>query len=183
MTDKSNPYELPTEFVPIDIEAGRFENHDEFVEGSTTAGVRPALWSFKDAMEKLESYRDDPKWDGNTRYVSLRGTDSPNSSSIPGMWATIHLLLPGEKIDMHRHTPSSMYFIVKGDGYSTINQYRIDWTTADSFSCPSWSYHEHFNTGDGDVVMWTVQDAPLYLYNRMMLFQPAGKPAGFFHKP
>jgi gentisate 1,2-dioxygenase len=182
MSDNSNPYELPTEFVPVDSEAAAFEDHEQFVKGAVTGRVRPAKWSFKDVIAQLESFRDDPRWDGDTRYISLRGTDSPHSSTIPGMWVTVHLLLPGEKIAMHRHTPSSMYYIIKGDGYSTINEYRIEWTAGDSYSCPSWSYHEHFNTGDGDVLMYTVQDAPLYTYSRMVLFQPAGKPAGFLHK-
>lgn len=182
MPKNGNGYGVPTEFVPVEADAGALENHAEFMAGSATKSVRPAKWSFEEVLERLTEFEKDDRWDGNTRYVSLRGADSPNNSTIPGMWVTVHLLKPGEKITMHRHTPSSCYYIIKGTGYSTINEFRVDWTTGDTFSCPSWSYHEHFNTGEENVLMWTVQDSPLYTYGRMLLFQPAGKEAGFLHK-
>ena len=182
MSTKQGDYGVPTEFVPVKDDAGDLATHKEFMEESATRSIRPAKWSFTEVVDRLNELARDDQWNGDTRYVSLKSTDSPNCSTIPGMWVTVHLLKPGEKISMHRHTPSSCYYIIKGTGYSTVNDYRIDWATGDTFSCPSWSYHEHFNTGDEDVLMWTVQDSPLYTYGRMMLFQPGGKPARFLHK-
>ena len=37
----------------------------------------------------------------------------------------------------HHTTPGSLYYIIQGSGYSTIDQYRIDWEAGDTFSCPS----------------------------------------------
>lgn len=182
MSQKNHVDGVPTEFVPVESDAAALPDHKEFMAASATRSVRPAKWSYADVVERLKELAKDPQWNGDTRYVSLESTDSPNSSTIPGMWVTVHLLKPGEKISMHRHTPSSCYYIIQGTGYSTVNEYRVDWTTGDTFSCPSWSYHEHFNTGSEDVLMWTVQDSPLYTYGRMMLFQPAGKDARFLHK-
>ena len=182
MPTKADDYGVPTEFVPVKNDAGSLATHSEFMKESATRSIRPAKWSFTEVVDRLNELAQDDKWNGDTRYVSLKSTDSPNCSTIPGMWVTVHLLKPGEKISMHRHTPSSCYYIIKGSGYSTVNDYRIDWATGDTFSCPSWSYHEHFNTGDEDVLMWTVQDSPLYTYGRMMLFQPGGKPARYLHK-
>ena len=125
----------------------------------------------QEMLSKLDAMHDDEQWDGNTRYVSLKSTDCDNNSTIPTMWTTVHCLKPGECIDMHRHTPGSMYHIIRGSGYSTINQYRIEWQTGDIFSCPSYSYHEHWNTGEEDVIMLTIQDLPTYAYNRMVSFQ------------
>ena len=174
----------PTEFVPVDPAAGSYQNHHEFMAGAFPPAVRPAHWSMKEAKTRLAEMAESDEWDGNTRYVSLHSTDSPYNSTIPTMWVTIHLLKPGERIDMHRHTPGSMYFIIAGSGYSTIDERRIDWEAGDSFSCPSYSYHEHWNSGPDDVLMYTVQDAPTYAYNRMMAFQPGDRDTiDFLHRP
>ena len=109
--------------------------------------------------------------------------DSDYHSTIPTMWTTIHWLKPGERIDMHRHTPGSLYYIIQGRGYSTIDHYRIEWEAGDTFSCPSHSWHEHWNTGDEVVLMWTVQDLPTYSYNRMVSFQSGDSDEmSFLHK-
>ena len=76
-----------------------------------------------------------------------------------------------EGVDGVLDTPGSLYYIIRGSGYSTIDQYRVDWEAGDTFSCPSYSWHEHWNTGDEVVLMWTVQDLPSYSYNRMVAFQ------------
>ena len=65
-------------------------------------------------------------------------------------------LKPGEYIEMPRHTPESMYHIVSGSGYSTIDRYGIDSEAGDLFSCPSYSYHEHWNTEEENVIMLTI---------------------------
>ena len=161
----------PTEFVPLDESAGDLIDHHEYLAKAFPPGIRPAKWSMKNMMERLSAMAEDDQWDGNTRYVSLRSLDSDYNSTIPTMWVTLHWLKPGECIDMHRHTPGSVYQIVKGRGYSTIDRYRIEWETGDVFSCPSYSYHEHWNTGDEPVIMLTIQDLPTYSYNRMVSFQ------------
>ena len=132
----------PSEFVPVDASAGDLLNHHQYMAGSLPAGIRPAKWSMKAVRAELEAMAEDERWDGNTRYVSLRGRDSDYNSTIPTMWATIHWLKPGERIDMHRHTPGSLYYIIQGSGYSTIDRYRIDWDAGDTFSCPyhAWTY-------------------------------------------
>ena len=53
-------------------------------------------------------------------------------------------------------------------GVNVIRVYRED---GDSFSCPSYSCHEHWNTGDRNVLKYIVQDAPTHAYNRRMAFQ------------
>ena len=53
-------------------------------------------------------------------------------------------------------------------GVNVVSVYRED---GDSFSCPSYSYHEHWNTGDRNVLKYIVQDAPTHAYNRRMAFQ------------
>ena len=74
--------------------------------------------------------------------------------------------------------------VVSGSGYSTIDRYRIDSEAGDLFSCPSYSYHEHWNTGEENVIMLTIQDLPSYSYNRMVSFQLGDSDETLFsHEP
>lgn len=174
----------PRSFVPVEAAAGTLIDHHEYFRGAMPASVRPAKWPMKEVIARLRAMALGTEFDGDTRYVTLKSTDSDNNSTIPTMWVTVHLLKPGECIHMHRHTPGSVYYIIEGAGYSTVDRYRIEWVGGDTFSCPSYSYHEHFNTGSEDVLMWTVQDLPTYAYNRMMIFQSAESEAiDFLHKP
>ena len=64
-----------------------------------------------------------------------------------------------------------------------IDHYRIEWEAGDTFSCPSHSWHEHWNTGDEVGLIWTVQDLPTYSYNRMVSFQSGDSDEmSFLHK-
>jgi gentisate 1,2-dioxygenase len=167
----------------VEASAGVLIDHQEYLAGAFPPAVRPAKWAMADVMARLREMAKSSEFDGDTRYVTLKSADSDYNTTIPTMWVTIHLLKPGECIHMHRHTPGSVYYIIAGSGYSTIDKYRVDWVGGDTFSCPSYSYHEHFNTGQEDVFIWTVQDLPTYAYNRMMTFQSAeSETMDFLHK-
>jgi gentisate 1,2-dioxygenase len=173
----------PRSFTPVDPSAGSLIDHHEYFAGAFPAAVRPAKWAMVDVITRLKEMAQGTEFDGDSRYLSLKSTDSDNNFTIPTMWVTIHLLKPGEVIHMHRHTPGSVYYIISGQGHSTVGTHRVDWLGGDTFSCPSYSYHEHFNTGTEDVLIWTVQDLPTYSYNRMMTFQSAeSEDQHFLHK-
>jgi len=173
----------PTSFIPVEPDAGSLIDHHEYGRAAFPHAVRPAKWAMSDVIAQLRAMAEGDEFDGDTRYVSLKSADADNNCTIPTMWVTVHLLKPGECIHMHRHTPGSVYYIIEGTGYSTIDKYRIDWVGGDTFSCPSYSYHEHFNTGSRDVLIWTVQDLPTYAYNRMVVFQSAdSEDMNFLHK-
>jgi len=43
-----------------------------------------------------------------------------------------------------------------------IEGQRFDWRQGDFFAVPPWAWHEHTNAGDGEVVLFSIQDTPVF---------------------
>lgn len=75
-------------------------------------------------------------------------------------WA--QMLRAGEMTKAHRHTYSSVYFVVDGEGRSIINGEEITWKKHDSFVVPNWTWHEHHNLSkSGEALLFATHDIPL----------------------
>lgn len=70
-------------------------------------------------------------------------------------------LLPGQNTKAHRHVHSAIYHVLEGSGYTVIDGEKFAWEKGDFFILPPWSYHEHVNTGDEDVFLFSFNDKPV----------------------
>jgi gentisate 1,2-dioxygenase len=77
-----------------------------------------------------------------------------------GCW--IQLIRPGVQTQAHRQTSSAVYHVFAGQGFSVIEGQRFDWRQGDFFAVPPWAWHEHTNVGDGEVVLFSIQDTPVF---------------------
>lgn len=59
-----------------------------------------------------------------------------------------------------RHTSSTIFCVVAGEGHSVIGGERFDWSEKDFFVVPSWTWHEHVSTTP-DAVLFSMSDRPL----------------------
>jgi gentisate 1,2-dioxygenase len=98
---------------------------------------------------------------------------------VPGKYARYQYLLPGgqplsaiigaeaERLDtdahsaLRRETASFVYHIVEGEGYTQIGDDRIEWRSSDTFCVPAWKPHQHFNTSNQRVYLFSFSDRPL----------------------
>lgn len=98
---------------------------------------------------------------------------------IPGKYARYQYLLPGgqqlsaiigaeaERLDAGAHSPfrretaSFVCHAVEGEGYTQIGEERINWTKSDTFCVPAWEGHQHFNSSDQRVFLFSFSDRPL----------------------
>jgi gentisate 1,2-dioxygenase len=62
----------------------------------------------------------------------------------------------------HRQTSSAVYHVFAGQGFSVIEGQRFDWRQGDFFAVPPWAWHEHTNAGDGEAVLFSIQDTPVF---------------------
>ena len=63
-------------------------------------------------------------------------------------------IMPGEKGKAHRHFNEAIIHIISGEGYSIIDDHRIDWTAGDTIVVPVFSWHQHFNKSSKDAVRY-----------------------------
>lgn len=67
----------------------------------------------------------------------------------------------GKHTKAHRHVHSAIYHVLEGSGYTVIDGQKFEWEKGDFFILPPWSYHEHVNTGEGDVFLFSFNDKPV----------------------
>jgi gentisate 1,2-dioxygenase len=71
----------------------------------------------------------------------------------PSLFAGLQLILPGEIAATHRHAPNALRFIVEGEGaYTAVEGERVMMRPGDFVTTPSWTWHDHGNSGSEPVV-------------------------------
>lgn len=58
---------------------------------------------------------------------------------------TIGGLEPGQTASKHRHTYETIIYVLEGEGYTTIEDTRVDWKAGDAIYVPVWAWHQHTN--------------------------------------
>jgi gentisate 1,2-dioxygenase len=80
---------------------------------------------------------------------------------MPTMGCYIQMLKPGQRTQAHRHTASTVYHVVEGDGYSIVGGRSLDWQTKDVFCVPGWTTHQHVNASSSEpAFLFSYTDAP-----------------------
>lgn len=91
-------------------------------------------------------------------------TGGPTMATI-GCWA--QRLAPGETTRPHRHTSSTIYHVVQGDGVTTVGDQKgagdeFAWGSRDCFFVPSWKWHRFRNTSrEEPAILFSVTDRPV----------------------
>ena len=111
----------------------------------------------RDALEGLRDYAGSPH-DG----IILEYTDPVNGGPVTTtMSFHCQMLRPGERTRSHRHTTSTAYCCIEGEGVSRVGDQVFEWGRNDMFVVPSWAWHAHENkNADRDAVLYSVSDAP-----------------------
>jgi gentisate 1,2-dioxygenase len=65
-----------------------------------------------------------------------------------GLSAVMHELAPGRYQSRHRHGGEAWLYVISGDGYSTIDDVRHDWSAGDLVVVDHWAWHQHFNASE-----------------------------------
>jgi gentisate 1,2-dioxygenase len=167
------------------LEAGFYEQYDEEVqpvsEGISLSsakygagGLRPAwetapetksspLWRYpmsqvRDTLERLAAEENGSPFDG----VILEYTHPlTGGSAMPTIACYMQMLRPGEHTQAHRHVCCTNYHVIEGSGYSRVGDRQLDWEDKDVFTIPTWTFHEHVNTGSRPAFLFSFSDAPV----------------------
>lgn len=88
----------------------------------------------------------------------LRG----ESQITQSLYAGLQLIMPGEVAPSHRHAAGALRFVIEGKGgYTAVDGERISMQPGDFIITPSWTFHDHGNTGDAPVIWLDGLDVPI----------------------
>jgi 1-hydroxy-2-naphthoate dioxygenase len=90
-------------------------------------------------------------------------TGGPTMPTI-GCW--IQMIPPGESTTPHRHTSSTIYHVVKGNGLATVGKTKgsgkeLSYGAQDCFFVPSWNWHHFENKSKEPAIIFSVTDRPV----------------------
>jgi gentisate 1,2-dioxygenase len=71
------------------------------------------------------------------------------------------MLRPGEQTLPLRHTASTIYFVLDGEGYTEVDGERFEWGKSDFFVVPNHRWRHFVNTGSENAILYSYTDAPL----------------------
>jgi gentisate 1,2-dioxygenase len=81
--------------------------------------------------------------------------------TLPTLMCSLVRLPPGYSGSLLRHTASSVWFVVRGEGLADVGETQLAWSTRDSFVIPNWSAHRLSNRSEvDDAVLFCVSDRP-----------------------
>jgi 1-hydroxy-2-naphthoate dioxygenase len=134
--------------------------------------------------QPITAYGDDPAAPGNCGYTwretepKLRALDGTTSTpydgitldypdratggpTLPTLGCTLAKLPPGFAGRGHRHTSSTVYHVVAGEGTTEAGGVTMHWSARDSFVVPNWTLHRHANRSQTEeALLFAVTDAP-----------------------
>jgi gentisate 1,2-dioxygenase len=124
----------------------------------------PVLWRY-DTLRPLlmEAGRLLTAEEAERRVLVLENPGLKARSQATGsLFAGLQMILPGEVARCHRHVASALRLIIEGRGaYTSVEGERVEMAPGDFILTPSWTYHDHGNTGDEPVVWLDGLDLPM----------------------
>jgi gentisate 1,2-dioxygenase len=139
--------------------------HLRLLTHSPTPSAVPWHWSGRELRQLCTEARELVSMEsgGERRVLTMA---NPGLAGLPFATPTIsaayQTLGPRETAPAHRHTPSALRFILEGRGVTTtVDGDVIEMSPGDLILTPSWTYHDHTNTGDGTMTWFDGLDVPL----------------------
>ena len=123
----------------------------------------PHIWQY-DAMRKvlLDAGEGISAAEAERRVLVLKNPalDRPGISQT--LFAGLQLVLPGEIAPAHRHAAGALRFVLESTGgYSAVEGERCLMRRGDLITTPSWTWHDHENTGEGPLIWLDGLDVPM----------------------
>jgi gentisate 1,2-dioxygenase len=128
-------------------------------------GFRPFLWKWKsirDALDKAAEYiRPEEAF---RRFIGYQHPELKLGTAHTLLLGA-QMVRPGEFAPAHRHTMEAIRFVVEGRGAATVVEGEaLPMEPGDLITTPSWSWHDHINSGDTPIVWLDGANGPMLHY-------------------
>lgn len=141
-----------------------FEEHPLGFEPVTkVTAVSPFRFAWVDTQKSLETAKGD-EFFGKTIELP--------APTMPTIQLKVHGWAAGWRNRPYRHAANVIHVVMKGEGSSTINGQRFDWSFGDTLAIPAWSRIEHHAAAD--TVMFNMSDEALMRWAHYYRFENLG---------
>jgi gentisate 1,2-dioxygenase len=144
------------------LEAGFYEEYSgERQDIGASPNASPWHYPMAEMRAALERLVAGGSGDGGDAIVLEYQNRRTGGPVMPTIACFMRLVQPGEKTRAERRVCCTNYHVVEGSGYSMVGGRRLDWEDKDVFTVPTWTFHEHTNTGDRPAFLFSFSDAPV----------------------
>lgn len=77
------------------------------------------------------------------------------------MSMTLGLLEPKQKTRKHRHNYETILYVIRGRGYTMVENQKVPWQAGDAVYIPVWAWHNHVNLSPEPAEYLACENAPL----------------------
>jgi gentisate 1,2-dioxygenase len=120
----------------------------------TSSGGSDVIFRWAEALERLRAAERDEHEGQIVEYLSPAG-----GHVMPTLACYLQALPAGFHTKRHRHSPSSVYFVVRGSGRSIVGDHELAWEEHDIVAVPNWTWHEHI-AGGAEAILFSFSDRP-----------------------
>ena len=128
------------------------------------SACQPAFWKYEEIRPLLlEAGRLITAREAERRVLVLENPGIRGASQITqSLYAGLQLVTPGEVSPTHRHAASALRFVIEsGNAYTKVDGARTAMHPGDLIITPSWTFHDHGNTGKSPAIWLDGLDVPI----------------------
>jgi gentisate 1,2-dioxygenase len=125
------------------------------ITATPESAIAPHLWHYDELKpDLLEACELITAKEAERRVLVLENPALPGESRITrSLFGGLQIILPGEIAPPHRHSQAALRFVLEGEGaYTSVDGERTTMHPGDFVITPSWTWHDHGNTGKGPMV-------------------------------
>jgi len=137
------------------------------------ANYRPFLWKWPEIRAALDQAAQfiRPE-DAFRRFIGYQHPDLKMGTAHTLLMGA-QMVRPGEFAPAHRHTMGAIRFVVEGHGAATIVEGEpLPMEPGDLITTPSWTWHDHVNSGDRPIIWLDGADGPMIHYYQVGFANP-----------
>lgn len=123
----------------------------------------PHIWPYAEMRDVLlDAGQRISAAEAERRVLALKNPALERPGISQTLFAGLQLVLPGEVAPSHRHSAGALRFVLESTGgYSAVEGERCVMRRGDLITTPSWTWHDHENTGTGPLIWLDGLDVPM----------------------
>lgn len=129
-------------------------------------GAPPYNYKWRDTLEALRENAAAGSIDAHDGVLLEYANPLTGGPAMPTIGCWVQMLPAGETTKPHRHTSSSIYHVVQGQGMSSVGKSKtavkqFSWERRDCFFVPAWNWHWFENKSKEPAILFSVTDRPV----------------------